>query len=111
MRKWLLGLVFGLALLPAAQLAGASDVKDGNAMVKPAPHDRYAIDGFVMGKAELFGYISDLKDREHLSGVVLRRGGNDAQRKAVGSIANTLELKAFEEDGGELKAIPPTAPK
>ncbi|MGA8276915.1 MAG: hypothetical protein WB784_01780 [Rhodanobacteraceae bacterium] len=111
MRKWLFGLVLGLALLPAAQLAGASDVKDGNAMVKPAPHDRYAIDGFVMGKAELFGYISDLKDREHLSGVILRRGGSDAQRSAIGSIAKALQLNAFEQDGGDLKAIPPPSPK
>ncbi|MGA9341685.1 MAG: hypothetical protein WBV61_05060 [Rhodanobacteraceae bacterium] len=111
MKKWLCGLVLGLALVPVAQIVAASDVESGNAMVKPAAHDRYSIDGFVMGKAELFGYISDLKDREHLSGLVLRRGGSDAQRSAIGSIANTLKLKAFEQDGGDLKPIAPSGPK
>ena len=49
-----LGLATGIAM-------ARSDVKDGNALVQPAKNDRYAIDGAVMGKAELFGYISDLR--------------------------------------------------
>ncbi len=73
---------------------------------------KFSIDGSTMGKAELFGYISDLKDREHLTGVVLKRGGDDEQRRIVGSIARTLQLKAFEQDGRDLKPIdlPATAP-
>jgi hypothetical protein len=36
---------------------------------------------------------------------VLKRGGNDDQRKVIGSIAKTLQLKAFEQDGGDLTPI------
>jgi hypothetical protein len=101
-----IALALGLA---TGVVSARSDVKDGNALVQPAKNDRYAIDGAVMGKAELFGYISDLKDREHLTGVVLKRGGNDEQRRAIGSIANTLQLKAFEQEGGELVPIEPAS--
>lgn len=98
-------LALGIAAVPCT--CAASDVRDGNAMVTPAHGDRYSIDGSTMGKAELFGYISDLKDREHLTGVVLKRGGDDEQRKIIGSLAKTLQLKAFEQDGGTLKPIDP----
>lgn len=99
--------LLGLGLAATAGAFARSDVRDGNAFVTPAKNERYAIDGVVMGKAELFGYISDLKDEEHLTGIVLKRGGGDAQRKVIGSIAKTLELKAFEQDGRELKPIDP----
>lgn len=100
-----------LALAAAGSAFARSDVRDGNAMVKPHGKDRYSIDGFQMGKAELFGYISELKETKSLTGVVLKRGGNDEQRQVIGSIARTLQLKAFEQDGGDLKSIdlPPEA--
>ena len=106
----------GLAAMGLA-FAG-SDVQDGNAMVVPSKGDKYSIDGVTMGKAELYGYLGDLRDREALTGIVLKRGGNDEQRHVIGSIARTLQLKAFEQDGRDLKAIdlpaaaptPPPAP-
>lgn len=100
-----------LALVAAGSALARSDVRDGNAMVKPQGEDRYSIDGFQMGKAELFGYISELKETKALTGVVLKRGGNDEQRHVIGSIARTLQLKAFEQDGGNLNPIdlPPEA--
>jgi hypothetical protein len=105
-------LALGLATMTGAFARSDVDVRDGNAMVTPAKGGKYSIDGSTMGKAELFGYISDLRDREHLTGVVLKRGGNADQRKVIGSIAKTLELKAFEQDGGDLKPIdlPAAAP-
>jgi hypothetical protein len=105
MHRYLLALTLALTALALAPMAFASGVDDGKAMVEPAAHDRYAIDGYIMGKAELFGYISDLMDREHVDGVVLRRGASDAQRAAVGSIAKALHLAAFEQDGGDLKPL------
>ncbi len=93
------------ALAASAGALARSDVRDGNALVVPVKSDKYSIDGTTMGKAELFGYVSDLKDREHLTGIVLKRGGSDEQRKSIGSIARTLQLKAFEQDGGDLKPI------
>ncbi|MDR2011984.1 MAG: hypothetical protein LBQ20_02820 [Rhodanobacter sp.] len=104
-------LVFGL--VTAIGAAARSDVRDGNAFVEPVRNARYSIDGTTMGKAELFGYISDLKDREHLTGIVLKHGGDDAQRHVIGSIARTLQLKAFEQEGRNLKSIdlPPKEPE
>jgi hypothetical protein len=48
---------------------------------------------------------------EHITGVVLRSGANDAQKKAIVSTAKTLEIEAFEDDGGDLKPLAaPAAP-
>lgn len=112
MKSLMRGLVLATGMVVAAGAYARSDVRDGNAMVQPVKNDRYSIDGSTMGKAELFGYISDLKDREELSGIVLKKGGSDEQRKSIGSIARTLQLKAFEQVDGELKPIeqPAAAP-
>ena len=101
-----------LALAAAGSAWARSDTRDGNAMVKPVKADRYELNGTIMGKAELYGYIGDLRDSDHLTGVVLKRGGNDEQRHVIGSIARALQLKAFEQDGGDLKPIdlPPNPP-
>ena len=40
------------------------------------------------------------------TGVVLKKGGDDEQRRIIGSIAKALGLKSFEQDGRELKDIP-----
>jgi hypothetical protein len=103
--------MLALVLVAAGSAFARSDVRDGNAMVKPQGADKYSIDGFTMGKAELFGYISELKETQSATGIVLKSGGNDEQRRVVGSIARTLQLKAFEQDGRELKSIdlPPEA--
>jgi hypothetical protein len=112
MKNLMRGTVLALGLLATAGAFARSDVRDGNAMVAPVKSDKYSIDGAIMGKAELYGYMGDLRDREHLTGIVLKRGGNDDQRHVIGSIARTLQLKAFEQDGGDLKPIdlPATQP-
>lgn len=97
--------VLALVLVATGSAFARSDVRDGNAMVKPHNGDKYSIDGFQMGKAELFGYISELKETQSVTGIVLKRGGNDEQRRVIGSIARTLQLHAFEQDGRELRAI------
>ena len=97
--------LLALVLVATGTALARSDVRDGNAMVKPQGEDKYTTDGFTMGKAELFGYISELKETQSATGIVLKRGGNDEQRRVIGSIARTLQLKAFEQDGRELKSI------
>lgn len=94
-----------LTLAFAGTELAAHDVKDGNAYVSPVKSDRYEIDGNIMGKAELYGVIADLRDTDHLTGVVLRNGGNDDQAKVIQSICKTLGLKAFREDIGGLKPL------
>ena len=70
MKKFICGMVIALGLVAAGGASARSDVRDGNALVQPGKNQKYSIDGFTMGKDELFGYISDLKDREHLTGIV-----------------------------------------
>ncbi len=96
-------LAFGLVLAGAA--AARSDIKDGNALVKPVKDEKYSIDGVILGKAELYGYMGGLRDDEHITGIVLKRGGTDEQRRIIGVIAKTLGLKSFEQDGRDLKEI------
>lgn len=96
------------AFLSAAVFA--ADIKDGRAIVTPAKDDRYSIDSFTFGKAELFGYVSDLKETRKITGIVLKaKKGKDVateeQKHAVGSIGNTLQLETFLQDGKELVPI------
>lgn len=106
MNKIIVGLA-ALALAFAGGVASArSDIKDGNAMVKPEKNARYSIDGATMGKAELYGYIGDLRDTDHITGIVLKKGGDDEQRHIIATIAKTLGLKSYEQDGRELRELP-----
>jgi len=108
MKKMTKGLIaalaLGLAMGGAAQ--ARSDIKDGNAIVKPAKGQRYSIDGNTLDKASLYGYLGDMRDTDHITGIVLKKGGDDEQRRIIGSIAKALGLKSFEQDGRELKEIP-----
>jgi len=108
MKKMMKGLIATLALgLAMGGIAQArSDIKDGNAIVKPVKDSRYSIDGTTLDKATLYGYIGDLRDTDHITGIVLKKGGDDEQRRVIGSIAKALGLKSFEQDGRELKEIP-----
>ncbi|HEY6986303.1 MAG TPA: hypothetical protein VH375_09475 [Rhodanobacteraceae bacterium] len=96
-------LALGLATAVTAYAVG--DVRDGKAYVKPLKDDKFSINGYTMGKVELYGYLGQLRDDEHITGVVLRRGADDAQRKAISSSAKTLQIEAFEEDGTSLKPL------
>ncbi len=102
-----------LALLAGvlmAAAASAADIRKGRAIVVPAAEDRYSIDGVTFGKAELFGYISDLKETRKITGIVLhvKKGkpeASDEQKRAIGSIANTLQLESFLQEGKDLVPI------
>ena len=108
MKKMTKSLIAALALgLAMGGVAHArSDIKDGNAIVKPAKDQRYSIDGNTFDKVTLYGYLGDLRDTDHITGIVLKSGGDDEQRRIIGVIAKTLGLKSFEQDGRELKEIP-----
>jgi hypothetical protein len=98
--------LLALGLLTMATAFARGDVRDGKAYVKPIKGEKYSINGYMMGKVELYGYLGQLRDDEHITGVVLKRGGSDAQRQVITSSARTLQIEAFEEDGGDLKVLP-----
>lgn len=103
-----------VVLFAAAFMAGAvhaADIKDGRAIVVPAKDERYSIDSFTFGKAELFGYLSDLKDTKKITGIVLKNGrkatekATDEQKRSVASIGSTLELETFSQEGKEVSPL------
>ncbi|MEO7935107.1 MAG: hypothetical protein ABIR27_02510 [Dokdonella sp.] len=107
-KSLLLLLVLGLFLVSVAH---ASSIRDGRAVVTPTKEDRYKIDSYTFGKAELFGYISDLKETKKITGIVLKNGhgkdnqATDEQRHSIASIGKTLQLETFTQDGKELTPI------
>jgi hypothetical protein len=107
MKRILLGalLVGFIGSAPLAVARDFEDIEDGKLLVEPEKDAKFSVEGYIMGKAQLFGYVSDLKDRETFDGIVLEEGGDDSQRAAIRSIAETLELEAFERNGSELVSI------
>ena len=106
MNRFLRIAMLSLGLVFAATAFARGDVRDGKAFVKPEKGEKFSINGYTMGKVELYGYLGQLRDDEHITGVVLKKGGSDDQRKVITSSAKTLQIEAFEEEGGDLKALP-----
>jgi len=108
LRKSLVFLLLGMFLAGSVQ---AGSIKDGRVTVKPAKDDRFQVDGYTFGKAELFGYLSDLKETQKITGIVLKDGSKssgkatDEQRHSVASIGNTLQLETFTQDGKDLQPL------
>jgi hypothetical protein len=107
-QKLLVLLALGLFLASAVQ---AGSIRDGRVVVTPAKEDRYKVDSYTFGKAELFGYISELKETKKITGIVLKNGhskdsqASDEQRHSIASIGNTLQLETFTQDGKELTSL------
>ena len=99
--------LLALGFLTAAAAFARGDIRDNRAWVKPEKGEKFSINGYTMGKVELYGYLGQLRDDEHITGVVLRKGADDAQKQAIVSSARTLQIEAFEDDG-DLKPL--TAP-
>lgn len=102
---------FLLLCLFLASPVSADDIKDGRIMIKPTKEDRYQVDGYTFGKAELFGYLSELKETKHITGIVLKDGNKssnkatDEQRTSIASIGSTLQLETFTQQGSDLQPL------
>jgi len=110
MNKFVRIAVLALGLVMAATAFARGDIRDDRAWVKPEKGEKFSINGYTMGKVELYGYLGQLRDDEHIKGVVLRHGGSDTQKQAIVSSARTLQIEALEEDGSDLKPLQGTAP-
>ena len=89
MNKFVRIAVLVLGLVMAATAFARGDIRDDRAWVKPEKGDRFSINGYTMGKVELYGYLGQLRDDEHIKGVVIRHGGSDAQTQAVFAAARS----------------------
>ena len=113
MRK-LLARGIAAALMLAALAVHASDAFDGDRLVvKPYKGDTFATGEYRFGKAELFGYVGDLKDTKKIKGMLLRDGGkaSDEQKHIIATIAQSQQIDAvIELDGKQQPLVDPKAP-
>ena len=112
MRKTLLAAA--AALLCVASIGHARDSMDGDRIVvTPYKDGMFATGEFRFGKAELFGYIGDLKDQHKVSALLLRDGNKATaeQKHLLSEIAKAQQLDAIIVlDGKEQPLVDPIAP-
>ncbi|MGB0135161.1 hypothetical protein, partial [Dokdonella sp.] len=107
-RTSLVVLLLGMFMAGAVH---AGSIKDGRITVKPAKDDRYQVDGYTFGKAELFGYLSELKETKNITAIILRDGSKsstkatDEQRNSIASIGTTLQLETFTQQGRDVEPL------
>lgn len=106
--------LFALSVAPAF---AAKDVRDGKVVVYPVKDDHFKVNEYSsMPKAQLYGYMGDLRDSQGLKTIVLKRAerATPEQLNSISSIARHLEINAVDDDGNNLikpMAEPtPTAP-
>jgi hypothetical protein len=100
-----------LALSCAANAFARDPISDGKLQLRPAKNDRFEAAEFILGKAELYGYVADLKDSGKITGIVLQHGerATPAQKHIVAVIAHAQHLSAFIDlDGKEQPLTDPT---
>lgn len=102
------------ALLSIASIGHARDSLDGDRIVvTPYKDGMFATGEYRFGKAELFGYIGDLKDHHKVTGLLLREGNKATpeQKHLLAEIAKAQELDAvIVLDGREQPLVDPIAP-
>jgi hypothetical protein len=100
-----------LTLALAAVSAQARDALDGSRLVvKPYKNDTFETGEYRFGKAELFGYVGDLKDTKKITAVLLRDGAkaSDEQKHLIATIAQAQQLDALIDlDGKEQPLVDP----
>src|SRR5436305_8772119 len=96
------------ALMLTALAAHARDSFDGDRLiVKPYKGDTFETGEYRFGKAELYGYIGDLKDSKHIKGMLLRDGGkaSDEQKHIIATIAQSQQIDAVIELDGKQQPL------
>lgn len=108
--------VASLLALSIAPAFAMKDVRDGKVVVYPVKDDHFKVNEYTsMPKAQLYGYIGDLRDSQGLKTIVLKRSerATPEQLNSISSIARHLEINAVDEDGNNLikpMAQPPAQP-
>ncbi len=107
MRRFI-ALSFAAVSLMAATAAVARDpIKDNRLVVTPAKNDRFEAAEYTLGKAELYGYVSDLKDSKKITGILLSKGdkATDMQKHLIAITAKAQQLDAFIDLDGKMQPL------
>lgn len=95
------------SLLVASAACARDAIDDGHLLVKPAKNNTFSTGEFVMGKAELYGYLGDLKDSRKITGIVLRDAdrATPEQKHLLVIAAQAQKLDALVEEHGKLEPL------
>lgn len=95
----------GLFAMSVAPAFAAKDVRDGKIIVYPVKNDHFKVNEYSsMPKAQLYGYVGDLRDSQGLKTIILKRAdkATPEQLNSISSIARHLEINAVDDDGNNL---------
>lgn len=101
------------SLLVAGAAFARDAIDDGHLQVRPAKNNMFSTGEFIMGKAELYGYLGDLKDSKKITGIVLQDAdrATPEQKHLLVIAAQAQKLDALVEDHGKLEPlVDPTVP-
>ncbi|MBS0486922.1 MAG: hypothetical protein JSS13_06245 [Proteobacteria bacterium] len=104
------------ALAASLLVAGAAFARDaideGRLLVKPAKNNTFSTGEFIMGKAELYGYLGDLKDSKKITGIVLQDAdrATPEQKHLLVIAAQAQKLDALVEEHGKLEPLADPTP-
>lgn len=107
MHRSIIAATAALLLASTAAFAGMDAVDNGNLLVKPAKNNMFATGGYVLGKAELFGYIGELKDSKKITGIVLRDAdrATPEQKHLLVVTAQAQKIDALVDGQGKLEPL------
>ena len=107
MRKFTAAMLAVVALTFAMSASARDPISDGKLQVKPAKDDHFEAAEYTLGKAELYGYVSDLKETKKITGIVLLRGdkATDNQKHLIAITAKAQQLDAFVDQGGKVQPL------
>ena len=110
MRKMLIAAAALAMTFVALSSQARESVEGDRIVVKPYKDGSFETGVYRFGKAELFGYIGDLKDTKKITGILLRDGGKATpqQKHLIAEIAKAQELEAaIELDGKQQPLVDP----
>jgi hypothetical protein len=118
MRKLFFASIAAVAVFAASSAFARDPIHDGKLEIKPAKDDHFEAAEYTLGKAELYGYVSDLKETKKITGIVLLRGDKATpnQKHLIAITAKAQSLDAFIDLDGKMQTLidptpsPDTAP-
>lgn len=107
MRKFIVSSIAAVVALSASLAFARDPIHDGKLEVKPAKDDHFEAAEYTLGKAELYGYVSDLKDTKKITGILLLRGdkATDRQKHLIAITAKAQQLESFIDMDGKVQPL------
>jgi len=112
MRKFILASITTVFALTASLAFARDPIHDGRLEIKPAKDDHFEAAEYTLGKAELYGYVSDLKETKKITGILLLRGDKATpnQKHLIAITAKAQSIDAFIDLDGKVQPLTDPTP-